>query len=361
MKKIFGLLSLVVALFLFAGCDSREKLYVLSWGGYISEDLIEAFEEEYNVKVVVSEATSNESMHNKIKTKAGKYDIVIPSDYMVEKMHLDGLLVKLDFSKIPNYNKDKIDPNLQILRDYYFSGNQDYSVPYFWGSLGIMYNESKAGLKEIVEEYEWRVFFDRTVVPNNVLVGMYDSSRDAVACAQLYLGYSLNSTNDTELQNVENALKGFNYKMWGTDDLKDNIASRNLDVALVYSGDYFDTLYFALETNSSVTFNMHVPTSSNNIWFDTMVIPTTSQNVDLAHEFINFFLDIDNAIENAMAIGYCPTMTEVYEAMINDEEMAPIVSHPGYYPGNIYGEVYRHLGDTIARRFDEILTRAKTK
>jgi spermidine/putrescine-binding protein len=92
-----------------------------------------------------------------------------------------------------------------------------------------------------------------------------------------------------------------------------------------------------------------------------MVIPVTSKNPDLAHEFINFFLDEENGYENASYIGYCPTITSVYQRMLDDEDLAEIVRHPGYYPGNINGEIYRHLGEEVALRMDEILTRAKIK
>jgi spermidine/putrescine-binding protein len=163
---------------------------------------------------------------------------------------------------------------------------------------------------------------------------------------------------------VETLLKGFKYTQWGTDDLKSAVATKNLDIALVYSGDFFDSLYFAMENNTEVTFDLFVDQQKNNVWFDTMAIPKTvpEDKIDLAHAFINFFLDEDNALENASYIGYCPPITAVYEAIIEDIELSPLVTHPGYYPGNIVnGQVYRHLGVEIAQRMDEILNRAKIK
>ena len=120
MRKIFVFLSLLSALLVLIGCDNREKLYVLNWEEYIDNELVRAFEKENNVKVVLDTATSNESMYNKIKNRAGKYDIVIPSDYMIERMHQEGLLIKLDYSKIPNYDISMFDSKLQELRDNYF-------------------------------------------------------------------------------------------------------------------------------------------------------------------------------------------------------------------------------------------------
>ena len=344
---------------LIAGCDSREKLYVLSWGSYINTDLVKEFEKEFGVKVAITEATSNESMHNRIQTKAGRYDIIIPSDYMIERLVQDELLIELDFDKLPNYSFSKFDPKLQSLMSENFEETIDYSVPYFWGSLGIMYNNSKAGVKELVEENSWSILFEPDLIPAGVKVGMYDSSRDAVSAAMMYLGYSVNSKNTNEYADAEAVLKRVSYTQWGNDDLREDISTKNLDIALVYSGDYFDALYLALDNDLPVEFDMYVDQEVNNIWFDAMVIPITSTQTDLAHKFINFFLDPENALDNALYIGYCPPLTAVYEAVLEDEDMSEIAVHPAYYPGNINGEVYKFLGAEIATLMDNILNRAK--
>lgn len=362
MKKLAFVLTLAFVLALTGGCDRREKLYVLNWYDYINEDLVKEFEKEFGVKVVLDSVTSNESMYNKIETRAGKYDIVIPSEYMVDRMCRDGMLNELDFSKIPNYDVNNVDPKLQELRDQYFREQQKYSVPYFWGTLAIMYNNAKPDIKELVEEHEWAVFFDRSIIPANVSVGMYDSSRDAVAAALFYLNQSSNPTSVSELDAAETALVNFNYDFWGTDNIKDVILTGNLDIALVYSGDYFDTVFYAQEIGSEITFGMHVPTNRNNVWFDNFAIPVTATKIDLAHAFINFFLDHDNALENAVYVGYCPTLHNVYEELLENEDLQDIVHHPGYYPGNVENaEVYVMLEREIAERMDYILTRARSK
>ena len=165
MKKNLFVIGLILILALLGGCDRREKLYILNWYDYVSEDLVKEFEKEYGVKVVVDPVTSNESMYNKIETRAGKYDIVVPSEYMVERMYRDGMLLELDLSKIPNYDVNKVDEKLQKLRETHFEEQQKYAVPYFWGTLAIMYNDAKPGVKELVEEHEWAVFFDRDIIP----------------------------------------------------------------------------------------------------------------------------------------------------------------------------------------------------
>ena len=367
MKKIITLFSIALILFIAAGCDSREKLYVLNWAEYINEDVVAAFEKEFGVKVEISPATSNELMHNRLQTKAGQYDIIIPSDYMIERMVADDLLHELDYSKIPNYSRDKFDPKLNEVRDDFFEGNEKYAVPYFWGTLGIMYNDDKAGVRELVEENSWAVFFDESIIPSGVSVGMYDSSRDAVSAGLLYLNQiseeevDLNTTDEKYFTEVEKLLTNFHYTQWGTDDLKGAIVDKNLDISLVYSGDFFDSLYFALDEGIEPTFDMYVDQDNNNVWFDAMVIPKTATKIDLAHEFINFFLDEENALENASYIGYCPPLSAVYTAITQDEEISELVNHPGYYPGKVNGSVYRHLGNEVAQRMDSILLKAKTK
>ena len=188
---------------------------------------------------------------------------------------------------------------------------------------------------------------------------MYNNPRDAIAVAKLYLGYSLNTTNSDELTNVQNLLvkqnQTFDVK-YAADDLKKWVAGGlNLDFAIVYSGDFFDQLYILEEDGSDQYINMYVPDNTN-LYFDAMVIPTTSKNTDLAYEFINFMLDTDNIVENVSYVGYCPCTKLAIEALQNDEYYADLLEkYPVFYPGNTKnGEVYRDLGDDIYRRLTEI-------
>lgn len=355
MKKIFSVLTVLFLLLIISGCSGREKLYVLNWAQYINGDLIKEFEKQNNVKVILDDtADSNEIMYTRIKNRTQPYDIVIPSDYMIDRLQQEELLEKIDYSLLTNYKEEKFDNKvIQLLAE---TNAKEYSIPYFWGTLGIMYNNSKAGVKEAVEANSWDVFFDKTKLPASSRVGMYLSSRDAIAAAELYLGESLNSVDQNVLNAAKNALKGFKYTQWGTDDLKELVAQKNLDVALVYSGDFFDVLYNYLNNETEVTFDMYVPQDNNNIWYDAMAIPKTSNNVALAHKFIDFFLDSDNALENASEIGYCPTLSEVYQQMLLDDEIKDVVSHPGYYPGGVSGVSYQYLGPEISSKMDDILT-----
>ncbi|MDD4212623.1 MAG: ABC transporter substrate-binding protein [Bacilli bacterium] len=358
MKKFLVVMLICMSSLILSACKRGPALYVLNWSEYMSDELIGQFEAEFGVKVILETADTNEIMYTKIKGRTTKFDIAIPSDYMVHKLFQENLLVPFDLALLPNYEASLFDDTLQGLREDYFEGNEGVSAPYFWGSLGIMYNTEKAGAKALVEANGWRVFFDGTLTAG-YKVGMYNSSRDAIAAAELYLGYDLNTTSDTELTAVQNLLKAQNYNTWGTDNLKTMVSEGNLDIALVYSGDFFDILYATMEDNLDITYNMFVP-DTNNIWFDAMVIPTTSQNPTLAHQFINFMLDPENAYLNATEIGYCPSLKSAYQAMLNDPDYTDIITEYPYYPGTITnGFLYRDLGPAIYQQFELILVNAK--
>lgn len=363
MKRFLIIVSLLLTTIMLTAC-SRTTLYILNWAEYISPDLVREFEKEHKVRVKVEPVESNEIMYTKIKNKTTKYDIAVPSDYMIEKLYKENLLLELNTDLLPNYINERFDSNLIKLRSEYFEGNEKYNVPYFFGTIGIMYNDAKSGIRDLVEQYEWEVFFNRNLIGRNTRVGMYNSSRDAVAVAALYLGYDINTTNNNELSEIEKVLSAMDYDMYGTDDLKRRIAEQNLDIALVYSGDFFDALYGTMDEGAEVTYDMHVP-NDNNIWFDAFVIPNTATNIELAHEFINFMLDKEVAFENALYVGYCPTITEVFDELKKDEDYKDIIADYPYYPiedpKTFNGNIYKDLGPAVYKQIEEIFQRSKSK
>ena len=355
MKKLISFVIVLIVVLTLSGCKKGPTLYILNWNEYINEDLIDQFEELYGVNVVVDTAVSNESMYSSIKAKTTKYDIAIPSDYMIHKLYNEGLLNELNFEYLTNYDKSKFDPVLQQLRDGYFPDNENYAMPYFWGTLGIMYNND---YEDLVKANGWQVFFNKQLT-GNARVGMYDSSRDAIAVAELYLGIDINTKSLTDLKRAENLLKSQKYSMWGTDDLKTFVANGNADIALVYSGDFFDILYASMEEGTDINYNLFVP-QDNNIWFDAMVIPTTSKDVVMAHKFINFMIDPDNAYENATAIGYCPTLTAAFNKMKADPDYTEVIETYPYYPGTVTnGVIYKDLGIDVYKEMEIILGNIK--
>lgn len=367
MKKIYQLALMVllsIISFNLVGCDNSNDLYILNWDEYIDEDLITEFEELYNCNVILDIAQSNETMFSKIMSDSAPYDIAFPSDYMIGQMLLCDeedvnapIIKKIDYTKLENYNESIFDEKLMNLINEDCSELKGYFVPYFWGSLGIMYNTETLSEEqvEIIHNKGWAVLFERDLL-GDVKIGMYASARDSIASALLYNGYSLNSQNEEELQKAGDSLYGMNYHAWATDDLKTGVASGKYDLALVYSGDFFDTLYSVEE---DVNFDMVAP-ANNNVFFDAMVIPNNSMNEDLAYKFIDFMISYDNALRNAQYVGYCPTQKAVYDAMVADEEYEGISDLPVYYPGNIAnGEIYKYLGTNTYELYDLIYKRVK--
>ncbi|MBQ9448634.1 MAG: extracellular solute-binding protein [Acholeplasmatales bacterium] len=375
MKKIIYLLLFIFTSLILTGCgNSGNTITILNWGDYISSDVIKAFEEETGINVKLVTTDTNESMYSKILNRQAEYDIVVPSDYMIDQMATDGLIYELDYSKLSNYEEGMFVSELQTLFDSEdckrYSG---YFVPYFWGSLGIMYSTKKfSDLDQIVEEYGWRVLFERDILPTGCRVGMYNSSRDALAAAELYLGYSLNTTNLEQIEECMNLLSKTEFYAWGSDDLKLDIAAGKLDIALVYSGDFFDAYYSDLEAEGDEstnikTYGIYAPKYHNNVFFDSLVIPKTSSNIDGAYAFINFMLDYDNSYDNSSFVGYCPTLQAVYDDIFEDEDFADVVEIDAYNPALIINEegskaeVYKFLGNDvysfIEKKFTKVIFR----
>ena len=372
MKKILTLLTTLILSLALSSCNQGKgaDLVVLSWGEYISDDVIKEFEELNNVSVKVVSTDSNESMYTMIQNKTSEYDIAIPSDYMIHQMMVENMIYKLDYSLLPNYNDSLFVPELKALMDGDDMIEYDgYYVPYFWGSLGIMYSNKRiSNMGDIVKEVGMKIFYEEDLRPEGCKIAMYNGSRDALASAEIYLGYSLNTKDHNEIDAAMNLIKSMGFETWGTDDLKIDVSKGNIDVALVYTGDYFDVYYSDMESGNEAnlkTYGIYSPEDHNNIFLDAMVIPKTSSNVSLAHSFINHMISYDASYENASYVGYCPTIKDVYNDIMVDEDFEDVVANRAYSPVNILknkdsiGEVYRFLGsDTfryIEKRYTEVL------
>ncbi|MDE7161414.1 MAG: extracellular solute-binding protein [Anaeroplasmataceae bacterium] len=359
MKKLFGLLALaaVVLVFVFTGSGKGADLLILNWGDYMSSDVIQAFEEAYGVTVKEVTVDSNELMYQNIVNQNAEYDLVFPSDYMIDQMMQDGLLMELDFSRMDNYQEDIFVPELtQLMQSKDCVGYKNYYIPYFWGSLGIMYSNRKDGVEEAVLEHGFKVLFERDLLPAGSTIGMYNVSRDALAAAELYLGYSLNTTNKEEIDTCMQLLKNTRFDNWGTDELKRDVSQGNLDVALVYSGDFFDAYYTDVEGEqyqNLESYGIYAPKEHNNVFFDGMAIPVTSSNPDLAYKMMDFLLEHENSYTNTSFVGYCPTLNSVFEAVMEDEDWEDVCAIDAYNPTliinhpNSLAEVYKYLGEDI--------------
>ena len=299
-KKIALVCGLLFALSCcLTGCkDNRTVLNIYNWEDYIDESVLEDFEKEYpDIKINYERFVTNEDMYNKIVNSNSSYDLLFPSDYMIEKMIEEDLLAKLDFSNIPNYQY--IDDTFKNL-DY--DPNNEYSVPYMWGTLGILYNTNMVDEEEIT----WDILFGDKY-EGQIL--MMDSVRDAMGAALKSLGYSLNSSNPEEITAAKEKLieQKKIILAYGFDDIKDKMVAGEAAVALVYAG---DALY-AINQNPDLAYA--VPSEGSNLFFDAMVIPANSQHKEEAELFINFMCSTDAAKRNADYIEYYSVQTEAIE------------------------------------------------
>lgn len=308
------------SLFILPSCSSKDVLLILNWGEYISDEVVEKFEEEYNCTVKLSLADSNELFYSKVKSGTTVYDLVVPSDYMIQKMYEKDLLEELDLSKIPNYNKEMFLPGVIGIESEMFEGNERYQIPYFWGTFGLMYNKQKAGLEEIVLSKGWDAYFNKDLPPNGTRCGMYGVARFSYAACMFYNNLSPNEITDETLKVYESTLRKAGFTEWGTDTLKKSIVSNNLDLAFVYTGDCLDMLYTKLDeenvTLEDITFDIYIP--DNTIAFmDSLVMLKDARHKELAYKFMNFMLETENAYMNASVVGYCTPLKASYEQIVN--------------------------------------------
>ena len=269
--------------------SDSNTLYLYNWGDYIDPDLIDKFEEESGYKVVMETYDSNEAMITKIKQKSTNFDICIPSEYAVEMMRDQGLLEKLDHSKIVGL--DNIDE--RFLDVAYDPGNE-YSIPYLWGTFGIVYNTKKYDESDFDS---WKNLWDKKF-EGEIL--SFDGARETLGIGLLANNLNINTTDPKKLVEVRDELIGFmgNVKAILADEIRMYMALEEANVGITFSGDASS----AIESNENLSYA--IPKEGSNIWFDTMVIPKTSKNQKAAYAFINFMLEPENAAQNADYIWY---------------------------------------------------------
>ena len=283
-----------------------DTLKLFTWGEYLGENVISDFEEQFGVNVIIEYFDSNEMMYTKLQG-GDSYDVLIPSDYMIQRLIAEDMLQPIDKSLIPN---------MEVLTDgvknLAFDPENEYSVPYFWGTVGLVYNTQNVPA-ELIEEQGWNILKNTDYVGD---IYMYDSERDSFMVALKALGYSMNTENDEEIDEAYQWLLELNDTMdpaYVTDEVIDNMMNGTKDIAVVYSGD----AAVVLDENPDMDFYM--PEEGTNVWCDSMVIPSNAQNPLLAHEFINFMLSYDAAYDNTITVGYASTNDEVLHDVAENE------------------------------------------
>ena len=344
MKKSFKCIMFLVLLgILFpmmTGCSDQETLYVYNWGDYIDESVLRDFEEEFDVRIVYETYATNEDMIVKIRSGGSRYDVAIPSDYMIERMINEELLREINMDRITNYHYIKED-----LKNLDFDPDNRYSVPYMWGTVGILYNTTM--VDDVVDS--WEILWDETY-EGDIL--MMDSQRDSIGITLLKLGYSLNSRDEDELEEAKQELIRQKPLVlaYVVDEGKDMMVAEEAALAVVWSGD----AVIMMEENEDLEYV--IPKEGSNLWFDNMVIPTTSENPELAEEFINFMTRPEIAQRNAEYIGYSTPNLGAME-LLDDE----ITGNPAAYPPDEMLEnleVFQDPGDFLSV-YDRIWTEVK--
>ncbi len=297
------------------------KLYLP--GEYLGENVISDFEKQFGVRVIVENFDSNEMMYTKLMA-GDRYDVVIPSDYMIERLTKEDFLQPLDKSLIPN-----MENMTDSVRGMSYDPDNTYSVPYFWGSVGLVYNHENVD-PAVVEREGWEILRDTDYAGQ---IYIYDSERDSFMMAFKALGYSMNTNDPDEINAAYEWLLQMNDTMspvYVTDEVIDGMMNGYKDIAVVYSGD----ATVILDENEDMSFYM--PYQGTNIWCDAMVIPRNAENPSLAHEFINYMLTYEAAFDNTETVGYTSPNAEVFEEMTTSVDL--YAENAAYLPRSGYEE-----------------------
>ena len=323
-RKACAVVLVIVLALCLASCGKKEEadsskpyagttLTVFNWYDYIDEDVLAQFTEETGIKVKYTNFTTNEEMYTKLCSSPSTYDVLFPSDYMIELLIKEDMLAELDTSSMENYAG-----LLDWIKNPDYDAEGRYSVPYMWGTVGILYNTEKTG----GEITSWSSLFDEKYKQE---VFMMDSVRDTIGVGLKYLGYSMNSKEQSELESARDLLiqqkRDGMVKAYFVDETKDMMVAGEAALALVYSG---DALY-STEKNENLAYC--VPEEGSNIWIDGMCIPKESKNREAAMLFIDFMCRPDIAYKNQQYIYYSTPVAEVVN-MYTDEEKANLTLNP---------------------------------
>ncbi len=327
------------------------ELYVYNWGEYIDEEVIEIFEKETGIKVVYDVFETNEEMYPIIEAGGVNYDVVCPSDYMIKKMIDNDLLAELNFENIPNV-KNIGAKYMEMSRA--FDAQNKYSVPYTWGTVGILYNTSM--VKESPDS--WEVLWDQQYAGN---ILMQDSVRDAFMVGEKLLGYSLNTTDVTKLQEVKDKLIEQKplVQAYVIDQVRDKMIGGEAALAVIYSG---EMLYIQNEVaNGGKEFELEyvIPKEGSNVWIDSWVIPKNARNKENAEKWIDFLSRADIAKMNFDYITY-PTPNEAAFALLDAE----VQNNTAIFPNDEMlknSEVYEYLGEEADKLYNELWKEVKSK
>ena len=344
-KKLLSLVAVGAMGLSFVGCSSggeNGKVVVYNWGDYIDPAVNSMFTKETGIKVVYSEYANNEEMYAKVEQGTGNYDVLFPSDYMIEKMINNDMLQKLDLSKIPN--AAKIDAQFKNLP---YDPNNEYSIPYMWGTMGIVYNTTM--VHEPVDSWDilWDSKYDDQIF-------MYDSERDSIMVALKKLSYSMNTRDEAQLEEAKNLLieQAPLVLAYVGDEGKNKMINGEAALMLAWAGDAM----VMLQENPDLAYA--IPKEGSNWFVDGMVIPKNAENVEQAYQYINFLCRPDIAAMNAEYIGYSTPISEARELLPEDIKNSKVAYPDASVLQNPKMEIFNDPSDVISL-YSSIWTQVK--
>lgn len=353
MKKLIALgLCTCMTAALLSGCGSANKypngkVYVYNWGEYIDPETLDMFEKETGIQVIYDEFDTNETMYPKIEAGASNYDVVCPSDYMIQKMIDNDLLQELNWDNIPNA-KANIGAQYYEQSEAFDPGNR-YAVPYCWGTVGILYN------KTMVDEpvTSWSILWDEKYADS---ILMQDSVRDLFMVGLKSLGYSMNSTDEKELNEAKDLLIQQKplVQAYVIDQVRDKMIGNEAALGVIYSGEAI----FTQRENPDLEYV--IPKEGTNVWIDGWVIPKNAANVENAEKFIDFMCRGDIALLNFDYITYSTPNTAA-QALIKDDDIRNSkIAFPdlSQYDGL---ETFSYLGDDADALYNDLWKEIKSK
>lgn len=353
MKKLIALgLCTCMTAALLSGCGSADKypngkVYVYNWGEYIDPETLDMFEKETGIQVIYDEFDTNETMYPKVEAGASNYDVVCPSDYMIQKMIDNDLLQELNWDNIPNA-KANIGAQYYEQSEAFDPGNR-YAVPYCWGTVGILYN------KTMVDEpvTSWSILWDEKYADS---ILMQDSVRDLFMVGLKSLGYSMNSTDEKELNKAKDLLIQQKplVQAYVIDQVRDKMIGNEAALGVIYSGEAI----FTQRENPDLEYV--IPKEGTNVWIDGWVIPKNAENVENAEKFIDFMCRGDIALLNFDYITYSTPNTAA-QALIEDDDIRNSkIAFPdlSQYDGL---ETFSYLGDDADALYNDLWKEIKSK
>lgn len=328
------------------GCSSAETLYLFNYGDYIDPEVYSLFEEEHGIRVVYDEYAAPEDMYAKFTSGSAKYDLICTSDYMLQKLINEDLLAEIDFNNVKNFSN--ISPN-QLEATKSFDPELKYTVPHFWGTLGILYNTETVKAEDVKS---WDIVFsgkykEKIIMPN--------SERDAFFVALTKLGYDANTTDKKQLEAAAELLRKqkSDVQAYLLDEAaRVKVESGNADMAVIYNGE----AYLAFENNDKLAFE--IPSEGTCMWLDSFAIPKDAVNKEYAELFLNFLCKEEIAKMNFEYIYYSTPNQAVIDSLNND-----VVSETAIFPEESIFEkasVFKYLGSEIEELYSKLWKNVKS-